>query len=49
MKDKPTCEHCDDTGYIGSPFEIGHYPCTDCNIFWDRVRKPVQEITENRR
>lgn len=34
----PKCEYCDNTGYIGSRLDIGHYPCTDCGIFWARVQ-----------
>jgi hypothetical protein len=33
------CKYCDDTGYIGSPLEVGHYPCTDCEMWIRKVRK----------
>ncbi|MOA19281.1 hypothetical protein D3C78_1396520 [compost metagenome] len=32
------CEQCNDTGYIGSPLEFNCTPCTDCNVWWNKVR-----------
>lgn len=41
------CPYCDGTGYIGSPFEIGHYSCTDCEIWEQKIEQSKRVIKES--
>lgn len=37
-RESKECPYCGNSGMVGSPYELGHYPCTDCDIWWNKIK-----------